>query len=170
MHLEKGALAGGSSDMNYNLSLAIVAVACPRLLGNRVCWEYGLWQLKSVSYLQRWRTTLATCLAKSSVRAKSKYSSVASPRFRSDRALQTSGFSACALFHRQRRRGKARGDIIHREGHTSHYSLVNHVRRDIFQGGWQYSPRQRFNINEASRSKPYTIIYTLLFNFMTLCM
>ena len=23
MHLEKGALAGGSSDMNYNLSLAI---------------------------------------------------------------------------------------------------------------------------------------------------
>ena len=28
MYLEKGALAGGSSDMNYNLSLAIVAVAC----------------------------------------------------------------------------------------------------------------------------------------------
>ena len=37
MHLEKGALAGGSSAMNYNLSLAIVAVACPRLLGDRVC-------------------------------------------------------------------------------------------------------------------------------------
>ena len=32
MHLEKGALAGGSSDMNYNLSLTIVAVACHRLV------------------------------------------------------------------------------------------------------------------------------------------
>ena len=37
MHIEKGAVAGGSSDMNYNLSLVIVAVACPRLLDDRVC-------------------------------------------------------------------------------------------------------------------------------------
>ena len=35
MHLEKGALAGGNSDMNYNLSLAIVAVAYPKLLDDR---------------------------------------------------------------------------------------------------------------------------------------
>ena len=31
MRLEKGALAGGSSDKNYNLSLVIVAIACLRL-------------------------------------------------------------------------------------------------------------------------------------------
>ena len=31
MHLEKGVLAGGSSDKNYNLSLVIVAIACLRL-------------------------------------------------------------------------------------------------------------------------------------------
>ena len=33
MHIEKGAVAGGNSDMNYyNLSLAILAIACLRLL------------------------------------------------------------------------------------------------------------------------------------------
>ena len=37
MHIENGAVAGGSSDMNYNLSLAIVAGACPRLLDDQVC-------------------------------------------------------------------------------------------------------------------------------------
>ena len=35
--LEKGTVARGSSDKNYILSLAIVAVACPRLLDDRVC-------------------------------------------------------------------------------------------------------------------------------------
>ena len=55
MHLEKGALAGGSFDMNYNMSLAIVAVGCPRLLDGRVCCQCGLCKLKSVpsvGYLQ----------------------------------------------------------------------------------------------------------------------
>ena len=56
-------------------------------------------------------------------RARSKYLSVASPRLRSDRALQMSGFSACALFQRQRRRGKG--------GREGHYSLVNTVRGDV---------------------------------------
>ena len=49
MHIEKGAVAGGSSDMNYNLSLAIVTVAW--LLDDRVCRQYGLCQLNSVPIL-----------------------------------------------------------------------------------------------------------------------
>ena len=69
MHLEKDALAVGSSDMNYKLSLAIVAIACPRLLDDRVCWQYRLCQLESdpsVGYFKN--DEQHSQLAKSSVR------------------------------------------------------------------------------------------------------
>ena len=73
---------------------------------------------------------LATWLAKSSVRdrARWKYSSVASPRLRSDRALQLSGFSACALFHRQRTR---QGKGGHNSLRGTLFTSENYVRGDI---------------------------------------
>ena len=99
-------------------------------------------------------------------RARSKYSSVASHRLRSDRALQPSGFSACALFHRKRTRGKGRHNSLRGTLFTSehcpggHYSLVNYVRVEIIHGG-QYSLRHRYlespNINLVLKT-PYQLV------------
>ena len=79
-------------------------------------------------------------------RVRSKYSSVASPPLRDDRALQLYEFSACALFHRQHTRGKRghnslRGTLFTSEySPGGHYSLVNYVWGDIIHGGTIFTP------------------------------